>query len=47
MEEESRMGNLVEDYFSNLFSTSNSTGFDEILEGILPKVFEEMNLGLN
>ena len=41
------MGNLVEDYFSNLFSTSNSTSFDEILESIQPKVSKEMNLGLN
>ena len=47
MEEESGMGNLVEDYFFNLFSISNPTIFDEILDGILPKVFEEMNLGLN
>ena len=47
VKEESQMGNLVEDYFSNLFSTSNPTGFDEILEVILPKVSEEMNLGLN
>ena len=35
-EDEGRMGELVEEYFSNLFSTSNPLGFDDIFESILP-----------
>ena len=41
------MGELVEEYFSRLFSTSSSIGFNEILKGILPTISEEMNIGLN
>ena len=40
------MGSLFVNYFSNLFTTSNPTGIDAILEGIIPKVTEEMNLSL-
>jgi len=46
VEEDSRMGNLFVNYFSTLFTTSNPTGIDAILEGITPKVMEEMNLSL-
>ena len=46
MEEDGRMGSLFVNYFSNLFTTSNPTGIDAILEGIIPKVTEEMNLSL-
>ena len=40
------MGSLFVNYFSNLFTTSNPTGIYAILEGIIPKVTEEMNLSL-
>ena len=46
-EDEGRMGELVEEYFSNLFSTFNPSGFDEILEGISPTVTDDMNTSLN
>ena len=46
VEEDGRMGSLFVNYFSNLFTTSNSTSVDAILEGIIPKVTEEMNLSL-
>ncbi|XP_075674729.1 uncharacterized protein LOC142643891 [Castanea sativa] len=46
VEEDGRMGNLFVNYFSNLFTTSNPTGIDAILEGIIPKVMGEMNLNL-
>ena len=46
VEEDSRMGNLFVNYFSTLFTTSNPTSIDAILEGITPKVTEEMNLSL-
>ena len=41
------MGELVKEYFSSLFSMSSPTGFDEILEGILPTISEEINIGFN
>ena len=46
MEEDGQMGSLFVNYFSNLFTTSNPTGIYAILEGIIPKVTEEMNLSL-
>ena len=46
-EDEGRMGELVEEYFSNIFSTSNPSCFDDILEGISPTVTDDMNTSLN
>ena len=46
-EDEGRMGELVEEYFSNLFSTSNPSCFDDILEGISSTVIDDMNTSLN
>ncbi|XP_075665954.1 uncharacterized protein LOC142635731 [Castanea sativa] len=45
--DEGQIGELVEEYFSNLFSTSNSSGFDDILKGISPIIMEGMNTSLN
>ena len=47
VEDEGRVGTLVEDYFLNIFSTSNPTGFDEVLAGMAPTVTAEMNVGLD
>ena len=46
-EDEGRMGELVEEYFSNLFSTSNPSCFNDILEGISPTFTDDMNTSLN
>ena len=35
VEDETEMGRVVERYFKNIFSTSNPSGFDSILNGIL------------
>ena len=42
-EDGDHIGSLVDNYFTNMFTTSNPTGFDEILSGVLPSVIEEMN----
>jgi len=36
VEDEDRVGRMVEKYFLNIFSTSNRTGFDEVLVGMTP-----------
>lgn len=41
------MGKLVEAYFTNIFSSSNPTGFDEVLAGMLPTVTSEMKMSLD
>ena len=46
MEEDGQLSDLFVNYFSNLFSTSNPTGIDTILEEVTPRVTEEMNLAL-
>ena len=46
-EDEVQMCSLASTYFSNLFSTSNPDGFDEILSRIPPTVTDEMNTSLN
>lgn len=33
--------------FSNLFTTSDPSGFDDILNNVLPMVSAEMNMNLN
>ena len=46
-EDEVQMSSLASTYFSNLFTTSNPYGFDEILSSIPPTVTDEMNTSLN
>ena len=46
-EDEDQMGSLVSTYFDTMFTTSNPTGFEEILNGLVPTVTEEMNNSLN
>ena len=41
------MGKVVEAYFTNKFTSSNPTGFDEVLAGMLPTVTTEMNMNLD
>ena len=41
------MGKMVEAYFTNIFSSSNPTGFDEVLAGMLPMMTSEMNMRLD
>lgn len=47
IEKEGRMGEMVVEYFANIFTTSNPSGFDEVLEGMLLTVIEDMNFDLN
>ena len=35
------MGNIIENYFRDIYTTSNPSGFDEILNGIHPAISEE------
>ena len=46
-EDEDQMGRLASSYFDTVFTTSNPTGFDEILSGLIPTVTDEMNNSLN
>lgn len=46
IEDEGRMGGLVESYFTYIFTTSNRSGFDVVLNGVLPTMTEEINDGL-
>ena len=46
-EDEDQMGRLASTYFDTMFTTSNPIGFDEILNGLVPTVTEEMNNSLN
>ncbi|KAL0009439.1 hypothetical protein SO802_010941 [Lithocarpus litseifolius] len=41
------MGKLAKSYFDTMFTTSNPTGLDEILTGLLPTVIADMNNSLN
>ena len=47
VEEESQIGGMLVQYFSNLFTSSNPINLDLVLEGVLPVVTDEMNEGLN
>ena len=38
---------MLVQYFSNLFTSSNPSNLDTVLEGLLPVVNEEMNKVLN
>ena len=46
VEDDSLMGNLVESYFQDMFTTSTSSGFDDILNGMQPAVSDDMNVAL-
>lgn len=37
----------MEAYFTNIFTTSNPSDFDEVLDGVLPTVTKDMNANLN
>lgn len=43
LEDEGRMGRLIEDYFRSLFFTSHPSGFDDSLCGFQPSILEEIN----
>lgn len=47
VEDEGQMGITVKDYFAGIFTSSNPTLFEDILEGILPTVTTNMNASLN
>jgi len=47
VEDDDRMGEMVEAYFTNIFTTSNPLDFDEVLDGVLPIVTKDMNANLN
>ena len=47
VEDDGRMGEMVEAYFTNIFTTSNPSDFDEVLDGVLPTVTKDMNANLN
>lgn len=36
-------GGLVETYFTNIFTTLNSSGFEDVLNGVLPTFTSKMN----
>ena len=43
MEGEDRIGELLNDFYSSLFSSSNPTDFDAVLDCVEPRVTPEMN----
>ena len=42
-EDEEIIGGIVLDYYTDLFTSNNPTGFDEILEAVQPRVTSSMN----
>ena len=40
-EDEDQMGSIIENYFRDIYTTSNPSGFDEILNSIHPAISEE------
>lgn len=46
VQEEDQLGKLVENYFEEMFTTPNLSGFNAILNGIQPTVSAEMNEAL-
>ena len=47
VEDDSSMGNLVESYFQDMFTSSTLPGFDEILNGMQLAISEDMNVALD
>ena len=43
VDDENRIGDLVVNFYSNLFTSANPTLFDEVLHGVNPRVSQEMN----
>ena len=43
VEEEEQVGELLIQYYSNLFASCNSTQFDQVLNGVEPRVSSSMN----
>ena len=43
VDDENRIGNLIVNFYSNLFTSANLTLFDEVLHGVKPRVSQEMN----
>ena len=46
VEDEGQMGRVVQDYFESMFTSSNPSGFDEILEGMQLATFDASPLRL-
>lgn len=46
MTDEEDSGDIINDYFSNIFSSSSPLDFEDALAGLYSKVSEEMNLSL-
>ena len=46
LEDEGQMGRVVQDYFESMFISSNPLGFDKILEGLQPAIFDASPLRL-
>ena len=40
-DDEGRMGGIIEQYFGDIYTTSNPSGFKDILNGIHPAINEE------
>ena len=40
-DDEGRMGGIIEQYFGDIYTTSNPSGFEDILNGIHPAINEE------
>ena len=47
VEEEEVLGKVVEDYFQDMFTSSNPSQFDEILVGLQPVIIAEMSASLS
>ena len=46
VEDEGQMGKVVQDYFESMFTSSNPSGYDEILEGMQPAISDASPLKL-
>ena len=42
-EDEGKVGDIVEEYYTTLFTTNHPTDFNEILQAMQPKVTPQMN----
>ena len=42
-EDEGKVGDIVEEYYTALFTTNHPTDFNEILQAMQPKVTPQMN----